>query len=340
MKAYVLEKTGGPEVLSIGEFPEPSPGPGEVKVKIAAIGLNYAEVLSRRGQYTWAPKRPYIPGMEAYGEVVEVGEGVEKVAVGQMVLAGNQYGSYAEYACVPEHLIFPALESLTAAENAALLVCYMTAWVALKKQARVQATDRVLVQAAAGGVGTAAVQLASALGCQVFGTASKQDKLDVVASMGATETVNYAKEDFCEVLRKKYGGVDVVLEVVGGEVFRKSMELLDPFGRLVVIGYASISFNKWKPWTWWQTWKDAPKVNMMEMAKRSVGVSASHIGYLTALPELSKELWAELATFITTHEIKPYVGRTFKFDEMDQAHRFMESRDSIGKIVIEVNNSK
>ncbi len=334
MKAYLLDKVGKPDVLRITDVPEPTPGPQEVKVKIESIGLNYAEVLSRRGQYNWAPKRPYIPGMETYGEVVEIGKDVTSVKVGEKVLAGNQYGGYAEYNCVPEHLIFPANESVSAEENAALLVCFMTAWVALRKQARVQPGEKVLIQAAAGGVGTAAVQLAKAMGCEVFGTASRPEKLELIKSLGAAHAINYATEDFYELIKTAHGGVDAVLEVVGGDVFKKSVELLNPFGRVVVIGFASISFKKWNPLTWWQTWKDAPKVKVMHMAQKSYGISASHIGYLTGMPALSRSLWKELSDFITAHGIRPHVGRVFDFEEMKEAHAYMESRQSTGKIVI------
>jgi len=334
VKAYLLDKIGKPEVLKIKEVPDPNPASNEVKVRVETIGLNYAEVLSRRGQYSWAPKRPYIPGMEVYGEVVAVGGDVTRFKEGQKVIAGNQYGGYATYTCVPEHLIFPANESVSPEENAALLVCFMTAWVALRNQARVVSGEKVLVQAAAGGVGTAAVQLAKAMGAEVIGTASRPEKIELIKSLGADHAINYAEEDFQSVIEKKYGTVDAVLEVVGGDVYKKSVKLLGPFGRVVVIGFASISFNKWKPWTWWKTWRDAPKVNVMNMAQNSYGISASHIGYLTENVELSQILWEELSSFVTEHNIKPHVGKVFNFNQMPEAHAFMESRRSTGKIVI------
>lgn len=338
MKAYLLTRAGKPEVLKIHEVEEPQPKEGEVKVQIETIGLNYAEVLSRRGQYGWAPKKPYIPGMEAYGEVVEVGGGVTSTVVGAKVIIGNQYGAYSEYICVPEHLVFNANEEISPEENAALVVNFMTAWVALVKQARISAGESVLIQAAAGGVGTAAVQLAKALGCKVYGTASRPEKLELIKKLGADVAINYTTDDFYEIIKEQEGGIDCVLEVVGGEVFRKSVSLLKPFGRLVVIGFASISLKKWNPFTWWKTWKDAPKVKVMDMAQGSYGISASHIGYLTELPAIAKSAFAEMNDFINEHQIKPHVGQVFDFNEMPEAHRFMESRKSTGKIVIKLNN--
>ena len=338
MKAYVLSKTGRPSVLRMQEVPEPSPEKHEVKIRTEAIGLNYAEVLSRRGQYSWAPKKPYILGMESTGEVVEVGSEVVGCQVGDKVIAGNQFGSYAEYNCVPQHLAFLAIESLNPEENTALLVSFMTAWVALQKQARLQAGESVLIHAAAGGLGTAAIQLAKAMGCKVYGTASNQGKLDLIKNLGADEAINYKEQDFYKVLKEKVGGVDAVMEVVGGDVFRKSIQLLNPFGRLVVVGYASISFKAWNPWTWWKTWKDAPKVNVMNMAQNNYGISASHVGYLTAIEDLSASMWKELTRFVQDHQIKPHVGKVFDFEEMAEAHAYMESRQSSGKIVIKLNH--
>lgn len=338
MKAYLLNQSGKPETLKIHEVPEPVPGEKEVKVKVETIGINYAEILSRRGQYRWAPKRPYIPGMEAYGEVVEVGKAVKDVEVGAKVIVGNQYGAYAEYICVPDHLVFTANPEVTPEENAALVVNFMTAWVGLAKQARLSAGETVLVQAAAGGVGTAAIQIAKALGCKVYGTASRASKLELIEKLGADHAINYATEDFYEVVKAREGGIDCVLEVVGGEVFKKSIALLNPFGRLVVIGFASISFKKWNPLTWWKTWKDAPKANVMAMAQGSYGISASHIGYLTEMPEIAKGAYGEMIEFINAHQIKPHVGKVFPFEEMAAAHRFIESRESTGKVVVKLNN--
>ena len=340
MKAYLLTRSGKPEVLKIHDVDEPQPDSQEVKVRISTIGLNYAEILSRRGQYSWAPKKPYTPGMEAYGEVVDKGAAVTSVKVGDKVIVGNQYGAYAEFICVPEHLVFAANEALSPEENAALVVNFMTAWVALKKQARLTVGESVLIQAAAGGVGTAAVQIAKAMGTKVYGTASRPEKLELIRGLGADVAINYANEDFSQIIKNEEGGIDCVLEVVGGEVFKKSVGLLKPFGRLVVIGFASISFKRGNPYTWWKTWRDAPKVNVMNMAQGSYGISASHIGYLTALPEVAKEAYAEMKEFINEHDIRPHVGRVFDFEDMPDAHRFMESRESMGKIVVKLNNIK
>ncbi|WP_421762623.1 quinone oxidoreductase family protein [Ekhidna sp.] len=335
MKAYQLRKTGKPRILKIEEVAEPSPDAKEVKVKIETIGINYAEILSRKGQYSWAPKKPYVMGMECYGEVVEIGKSVNNYKVGDKVIVGQQYGSYAEYTCAPEHLCFPAFEGFTPEENAAYLVNFMTAWVALKKLCRVEKGERVLIQAAAGGVGTAAVQIGNALGCVVYGTASKDEKLKLIESLGG-KPINYRTHDFYQEIMNDGGPVNCVLETVGGDVFKKSMKLLSFFGRLVVIGFASMNLKIWNPLSWIKTYRDAPKVNMMNLAMESKGVFASHIGYLTANEDLTGEIWEELFSFTKEHQLKPIVGKVFSFSELAQAHQYMESRDSVGKLVVKL----
>ena len=338
MKAYQFHKSGKPEVLKMTEVEKPVPKPTEVLIKVESIGLNYAEILSRKGQYRWAPKRPYIPGMEAYGEVMEIGSQVTTRKVGDKVIIGKQYGCYAEYTCAEQHLCFSAFENFNAEENAAYLVNFMTAWVALKKLCRVEEGERVLIQAAAGGVGTAAVQVAKSLGCITYGTASKKEKLDLIEQLGARKGINYAIDDFSEVIVNDGGKVDCVLEVVGGEVFKKSVELLAPFGRIAVVGFASINLQKWNPFSWWKTWKDAPKAGIIEMSKNSYGLYASHIGYLTENQEIVGKIWQELKNHVSQHNLRPVIGKTFTFDKLQDAHSYMESRQSVGKIVITLNH--
>ncbi len=334
MKAYLFKSPGGVNKLQLADVPKPDIAPDEVLIKAKAIGINYAEVLSRKGQYSWAPPRPYVPGMEAAGEVVEVGSDVSNIQKGDRVIMGAQYGAYAEYMKSKQHLVYPIPKGWSWQEAAAFLVNFITAWVALFKLGRLQAGEKVLIQAAAGGVGTAAVQLASKAGAKVAGTASKPDKLDLIKKLGADLAINYSTTDFEQELRMQWGGVDVCLEVVGGEVFRKSKDLLVPFGRMVVAGYASIPLKKWKPWTWWPAWRDAPKVGVMDMAKGSFGIAATHIGYLTEKPEIAQSVYKELVSFVHTHGIKPVIGKEFAFNELPQAHAFMESRKSVGKIVV------
>ena len=340
MKNYVLKKYGKPHVLKIENTPEPIPASEEVRVKIHKIGLNYAEVQSRKGLYGWAPKLPYTLGMEAVGTVDLIGESVKSRKVGEKVIVGCQYGTYAEKIVIPEKQALTPIITFSDDENAAFGVNYLTAWVALMKIARLEPKDTVLIHAAAGGVGTAAVQIAKSYGCHVIGTASKNEKLKLLKGLDIGMAINYEKEDFEKVIRQKLkGGVDVVLEVVGGNVFKKSMNLLNPFGRTVVVGFASLNLNKFNPLSWLKTWKDIPRSKVNQLAESSTSLGATHLGYLLKDESLLNEAWDELVSFTIEHGIKPIVGHRFDFIDLPKAHELMESRNSYGKIIITLPTS-
>lgn len=336
MKAVLLDRHGVPSTLKLREVAEPVAGPGQVRVRIAAVGLNYAEVLSRKGLYGWAPPLPYVLGMEAHGRIDAVGDGVAPGRVGESVLVGAQYGADAEAIVVPAHQALPAFETFSPEENAAFAVNYLTAWVSLVEMARLRPSDTVLVQAAAGGVGTAAVQIARAFGCTVYGTAGSDSKLDRLRKLGVERPVNYRRDDFEAVVRDATGGrgVDVVLETVGGEVFRKSQRLLAPFGRVICAGFASLAFRRWNPLSWWQTWRDLPRADIRSLSVGSQGLLSSHVGYLLGRPAILLETWGALREFTLARGIRPIVGATFPLAAIGEAHALMESRQSFGKVVL------
>lgn len=336
MHAYRLTRHGPPSVLQQADLPTPAPGPGEVRVRLEAIGVNYAEILSRKGLYGWAPRLPYVPGMEGVGRIEALGEGVAGRAVGEPVIVGAQQGCYAEAVSVPAHQALPTLPGYSLHENAAFVVNYVTAWVSLVELARLRPSDTVLVQAAAGGVGTAAIQIAARHGCTVYGTAGADEKLPLVRRLGAAGAINYRTADFAaEVRRLTDGrGVDLVLELVGGEVYRQSLGLLAPTGRLVVAGFASLALERWNPCSWWRTWRDLPRVRVGAMAERSIGVLATHVGYLLPERERLQRIWADLTAFVGRQGIRPVVGAVLPFDRMAEAHALMESRRHTGKIVV------
>jgi NADPH2:quinone reductase len=339
MRAVLLTKHGRPATLQISNIPQPPVGPGQVRVNIETIGINYAEILSRKGLYGWAPKLPYILGMEAYGQIEAVGPGATHRQVGEKVITGTQYGSYAETIVVPEAQALPAIDDYSPEENAAFAVNYMTAWISLFKMARLQPADRVLVQVAAGGVGTAAVQLAKRFGCTVYGTAGSDTKVERLYGLGIDHALNYRQHPFEPEIRAKTNGqgIDVILEMVGGDVYRRSLKLLAPFGRIVVIGFASLDLQKWNPISWWRTWRAIPRARVGHMAKYSYGVMASHLGYQLKDPARLKDTWRDLTSFVHRHQIRPVIGAVFPFEKIAAAHELMESRQSYGKIVIRVS---
>jgi len=204
--------------------------------------------------------------------------------------------------------------------------------------ARLRSSDVVLVQAAAGGVGTAAVQIAKRFGCRVLGTAGSDAKLGRLRELGVDRAVNYRREDFEEAVREDtHGrGVDVVLETVGGDVFRKSRRSLAPFGRVVCAGFASLNLKRWSPLSWWRTWRDLPRADIRDLSVASQGILSSHVGYLLDRPDVIAGIWRALRDFVTTHGIRPVVGHVLPLAEIAEAHTLMESRKSVGKVVLVV----
>ncbi len=334
MKAILLAKKGGPDVLKLSEVPEPVPGKGEVRVKLDFAGVNYAEILSRKGLYGWKPKGPYIPGMEGSGVIEAVGEGVDRALVGQRVMVGTKFGCYAEKVVVPAHLAIPALEQFSQEESAAFLVNYMTAWVALFEMAKVQSGETVLITAAAGGVGSAAVQLCAHLGCTVVALASNAQKLELVKKLGAKYAINYREADYPQKIEELTGGVDVVLEMVGGDIYKNNLKLTRFFGRIVVAGFASFNLKKWNPFSWYKTWKDLPRIDIATMSHKSIGIFAFHLGYLLKDTERTMSCFERLRAFVTEHNIRPLVGKVFPLAQAAEAHRFIESRQSTGKVLL------
>jgi NADPH2:quinone reductase len=273
--------------------------------------------------------------MEVAGTIEALGPGVTGRDVGKRVICGMQHGAYAERVVIDQNRALPAMEDFSLEENAAYGVSFMTAWVALVEMARLRASDRVGITAAAGGVGTAAVQIAAAHGCEVVGMAGSAAKLERVRRLGATRTVCYRLPNFEDRLAEAApAGLDVVLETVGGQVYRACLRRLAHFGRMVVVGYAELDYSPWNPLSWWRAWRGAPRMNVMKAAMASTGVMATHIGYLLPDEERLLRIWHDLTAFTRGHGLRPVVGRTFGFEELPEAHRFMESRESVGKLVV------
>ena len=241
MKAIRIHETGGPEVMHLEDVESPTPAQGEILIKVAAAGVNYADLAQRQGAYLTRTRTPMTLGVEVAGTVAAHGPGVSAPPVGTRVIAFVQ-GGYAEYAIASASTVIPIPENLDFTHAAAFAVQGLTAYQTLHESGRLQPGESVLVQAAAGGVGTLAVQLARLMGAgTVVGTASNEQKLDLVRRLGADATINYTQNDWVEQVKQATGGrgVDVVLEVVGGPIAEQSLQCLAPFGRMVVIGAAS-----------------------------------------------------------------------------------------------------
>ncbi|MHA2501937.1 MAG: quinone oxidoreductase family protein [Candidatus Kariarchaeaceae archaeon] len=332
MKAVVLEKSVSSQDLTVTEVDQPQPEDDEVLIKVKYSGVNYADILSRKGLYSWAGKRPYIMGLEAAGEVVETGKNVSDVEIGDRLVYGGQSGGYAEYLTVNQEYVLPAPENYTWEECAGFGVTFFTAWVAMHEMARVRPGETMLVHSAAGGVGTAAIQLGRVHGMQVFGTASQPHKRAKVEELGATA---FSYDDFDTRLNEMEIRPDMVLETVGGDVYRRSFDLLAPMGRTVLVGASSIKVNKWNPLSLYRAYKALPSARMSQVLRRSRGFMGVHLGYMLKKPDILKPSWERMLEVIAEHDLHPEIDRVFPMSKVGEAHDWIDNRHNIGKVLLD-----
>ena len=323
MRAIRMYEPGEPEVLKPEDVTVPEPGMGEVLVKVALAGVNYADTGMRRGMFHGPDSEgmPITPGFEVAGTVAALGEGVEELEEGARVVAVLGTGGYAEYAVAPAGSVVEMPDGVDFLQATALLVQGITAYGVLHDSARVQPGDSVLVQAAAGGVGTLAVQLAKLAGAQmVIGTASTGEKRDLAESLGADRTVDYTRDDWAQEILEATGGqgVDVVLESVGGEVGEQAYSCLAPLGRLVTFGAAG--GKGMAPPDMWQ-------LNMN-------GQTVSGYGGPWIRPGAADKAREEISGHLRSGELKVVEGPSFRLQEAADAHRAIEGRATVGKVVL------
>ncbi len=321
MRAIEVAALGGTDQLELVNLPDPTPGPGEILIDIEACGLNYADVMMRRGLYVGGPPPRFIPGLEVAGTVSAVGDSVTKVVPGQKVMALVSHGGYAEKVVAPSTSVMARPEGMSAEAAAAFPVNYFTADFALHFAGNIQPGQTVLIHAAAGGVGTAAVQLAKIAGARVIATASSAAKLERVKALGADVCIDYTKEDFLAVVKDVTDGkgVELVLESVGGDVFDKSMSALRTLGRLIVFGIASA---------------DARRPDVRDMLFRNLWVIGLHLGALMANPEVAKASAERLFGLLANGKIVPQVGHVLRLDDAARAQDLLGDRGNYGKVVI------
>jgi NADPH2:quinone reductase len=300
LKAVLLRETGGPEKLQLADVADPEPGEGEVIVRVRAAGINFLDLLVRQGRYAQQPELPTIPGTEVAGEVN-----------GRRVIALPDAG-YAELACVREELLVPLPDGATFEEGASFLMTFLTAHIPLTRLLGVEGST-VLVHAAAGGVGSAAVQLAKHMGARVIATASSEEKREFAAELGADETYSY--EDFAEHVR-----ADVILDPVGGDLVAQSLNVLNPLGVHVLIGYAGGLWGEISP---------------ALLVGRNVGLQGFYLGRLIRhRPDLVNAATDEIMALWAEGAVRPVVGATFPLSEAADAHRLIEERRHMGKVVL------
>jgi len=339
MRALVITKAGGPEVLQIQERPDPVVGDGDVLVRVKAAGINFADVMARAGLYPDAPKTPSVVGYEIAGLVEQVGLGVEDYAIGDRVAGGTRFGGYAELVSVRENMLVPLPDDWSFEEGAAFPVNYATAYAGLCRYGSLRPGERILLQAAAGGVGIAATQVAKIVGAEVFGTASPS-KHDACREFGVDHVIDYRSQDFVEEIRRITGEkepLDLVMDAVAGRSFRKSWSLLGAGGRLVAFGASSMmDGEKRNPITALKTVVGMPPFNVIPMMSNSKSVIGLNMLKLWDAKGSLDEFIEPLSDWVEQGRLRPVVAEAFPLEQGADAHRFIIERRNIGKVVLTV----
>jgi NADPH:quinone reductase-like Zn-dependent oxidoreductase len=341
VKALVQTGNGGPEVLQVLERPDPSVGAGEVRIAVKAAGINFADTMARLGLYPDAPKTPCVMGYEVAGTIESIGEGVSDFAVGDRVMAGTRFGGQAELVTVPADQALPMPERLSFEQGAAFPVNYGTAYAALIIMGSLRKGDRVLIHAAAGGVGIAATQIARNVGAEIFGTASPS-KHDAIRAQGVAHAIDYRSQDFeAEAMRITGGeGVDLVIDALGPTSFRKDYRLLRSGGRMVMYGLSEVTKESGRDIPaalkgllkmplatipWWKSLalmnenKGIFGLNMLKWWERE-----------GSLDRVTEPLMADLEA----GRLEPVVAEAFPFERAGEAHEFIAQRRNVGKVVL------
>jgi NADPH:quinone reductase-like Zn-dependent oxidoreductase len=331
MRAVEIPRYGRPEVLHVIEMEDPVAAAGQVVIDVAACGVNFADTMARVGLYADAPKPPMVVGYEVAGTIAAVGEGVDASRVGERVMAATQFGGYASRVAVPVADVIPLAEWLSFEQGAAIPVNYATAWAGLVRYGGLEAGEKVLIQAAAGGVGIAATQIAKRFGAEVWGTASP-GKHDAIVANGVDHPVDYRAGDWWKDLPP----FDVILDAIGGRQFRRSYAMLRAGGRLVAFGASSVMHGEKR-----NLLKAAPEavpmfrgfnlIAQMEASKAVIGLNV-----LTLWKDRGTlEPWVTpLLDLIDDGTIQPIVSDAVPFDDAAEAHRIIGERRNVGKVVL------
>jgi NADPH2:quinone reductase len=328
MKAIQLNRTGGPDVLDLVEMPTPKPGPGEVLIKAEAIGVNYFDTMIRTGRYRWMPKLPFVPGNEMSGHVAGLGPAVTSLTLGQKVFVagyeiGNRGGLYAEYAAVPEKAAWP-LPGGIGADEATTLTNYQLAIILMHHAARGVRANTVLVYGAAGGVGTALIDVARQAGAIVIGTAGSAEKCAFVKQRGAAHAIDYTAENVVERVQALTGGrgVDILFDHVAGKAFTDGLKMIAPLG--MIVSYAVLG--------------GMPETDLFKEMRgnieKSPAVRCFTMHTYDHMEEPRREAMARAVDLLGGGAIKSAIATRLPFAEARRAHELIESRSAMGKIVL------
>jgi NADPH2:quinone reductase len=322
----ITEETGPDSALALVDLPEPEPShmltPGSgVLVEVHVAGVSFPELLQTRGEYQMKPPLPFVPGSEVGGVVISAPDGAA-VAPGDRVAAFCMLGGWAETAVAPDYFTFPLGPELDFAQGAALVLNYHTAYFSLRVRGRLKDGETVLVHGAAGGVGTASLQVARGLGAKTIATVSTEEKRKVAEEAGADHVVTIGEGWKDEVLELSQGGVDMVLDPVGGDRFLDSLRSLGEDGRLVVVGFTGGSIPE-------------VRVNRL-LLKNTEVIGAGWGAYVLGKPDMNREIGAAVGRLIDAGVVRPLIGQRFPLEDAAQALHTLDERRAVGKVVLDV----
>ena len=326
MTAIEIREPGGPEVLVPAERPRPAPGPGEVLVNVAAAGVNRPDVMQRRGSYPPPPGASDIPGLEIAGTVEEAGAGVTEWRVGDRVCALVAGGGYAEYCTAPVPQCLPVPAGMDFAAAAAIPETFFTVWANVFERGRLRPGESLLVHGGSSGIGTTAIQLGRAFGARVFATAGSAEKCAACERLGAERAVNYRETDFVAAITEAIGGrgVDVILDMVGGDYVPRNLDLLATEGRLVQIAFVAGA---------------KAQIDLRQIMQRRLSVTGSTLRPRSVAEKgaIARALHEHVWPLLESGTVKPVIHQTFPLREAAEAHRVLEAGAHIGKLVLVVH---
>jgi NADPH:quinone reductase-like Zn-dependent oxidoreductase len=340
VKAVEIRRSGPPDTLEIAEAPMPQPGVGEARIRVHRAGVNFADILARQGIYPDAPKMPFTPGYEVSGVVDLVGPGVEEFRGGERVAAFTRFGGCASYAVAKIPFIVPLPDGVDFPTGAAVPVNFVTAYHCLFHTGILFPGDRVLIHAAAGGVGLAAVQMAKGAGAIVFGTAGSAEKTAFLKVFGVDHPIDYRAEDFVEAVKRITGGegVDVILDSIGGQILARDLRILRPGGRIVSLGL-SAAVGKSRP-LMLRELLSAPRLQPIKLLETSRGFFGVNVLRLfDHRPALGSVLLRNVFDLAASGKVRPVIAAEIPLERAPEAHRMLEERSTIGKVILAVREN-
>jgi NADPH2:quinone reductase len=322
MRAIRIHELEGLDALRLEDVPSPKPEAGQIRVAVHAAGVNFADTLVIKGQYQHKAPLPFSPGMEAAGDVIELGEGVTDFTVGDRVLAPMRYGAYAEEALLDAAHAVRMPDEMDYVTGAAFPIAYGTSHLALTHRTQLRAGETLLVLGASGGVGLTAVEIGKALGATVIACASSAEKLEIARSRGADHLINYAEEDLRKQVKALTGGVDVVYDPVGGDASRAALRCLNFEGRLITLGFAS---------------GEIPQIAANYLLVKNISaIGYSFSSYRFEQPAVMRKTLEEICDWYAAGKLKPHVSFTFPLEQTRDALSALLERKSTGKVIVKV----